>query len=65
MKLRPPLPRRTTAPSYNEVQLRVMAEADCFVSVQGGTSYLSAYFAGEHIYWDTTRREAARRPVLN
>ena len=47
--------------SYNDVLLRALAHASCFVGVQGGTSYAHAYFGGEavvfHPEWAGRARE--------
>ena len=32
--------------AYNEILARVMSSSKCFVGVQGGGSYLQAYFGG-------------------
>eukprot|EP00658_Telonema_sp_P-2_P016984 TRINITY_DN16577_c0_g1_i1.p1 TRINITY_DN16577_c0_g1~~TRINITY_DN16577_c0_g1_i1.p1 ORF type:complete len:411 (-),score=50.97 TRINITY_DN16577_c0_g1_i1:236-1468(-) len=33
-----------TSPSYQEVQLRLMAHAECFVALHGGANYATLYF---------------------
>ena len=43
--------------SYNEAQLRVVSKCSCFLSPQGGASYLTFYQPGFHVVNDRTGKE--------
>ena len=43
--------------SYNEVQLRLVSRARCFIAPQGGASYLTFYQPGLHLVSDRTGKE--------
>ena len=38
--------------SYNELQLKVFANCDNFISVVGGTSFLASYFGGTNMIFN-------------
>ena len=43
--------------SFNELQLRAITKARCFMTPQGGASYLSFYQPGFHVVNDRTGKE--------
>ena len=49
--------RETAGLSFNELQLRAVSKARCFLAPQGGASYLTFYQPGFHVVNDRTGKE--------